>query len=618
MLCGVAASARAAQDWIEAYGRGVYALQQGQAGRAVLSLQQAIRLHPQPEDRVVIERGGRREHYWPYLRLGQALVLARSPEAAREALSASQRWGIEPQAERERLREAIETLEAARARRRPGTGSRAEAPAGRETVPAGATAGVSEPEVAALTPEPAVSAALPPPAATEPAPQSGTLEIFSEPAGAAVYLDDEFVGNTDPRGGHLVKSGVAPGTHQVRMSAADRNDFRGSVDVAAGQSSEVRGSLSEPPHPRRGVGFVLAIVLAGAIAVWLWRRRSEPEVAPASATAGPAPRAAGAATPRPTTRPGGLTPPRSPTPARSEATSRAADRTPDPPTLGSADTVAGPTARPPTVGERFGAYRLVAALGRGGMASVYKAERDGELYALKRPLLAHLEDPGFLQRFLREAEIGRTLHHPNIVRIYERGEVEGVPYFTMELVAGETLQERVRREGGFSARDAARVISQVAEALDYAHLKGVIHRDLKPSNIMLLEDGTVKVMDYGIARARRYEGQGLTTTGVFLGTPDYVAPETAEGRGSDARSDLYSLGVVLYELLTARKPFVGNTPFETLKKHCSEPPTPPSNFVPGLPPALEAMVLRLMSKDPAQRYPNAEELLIELRDYLNG
>src|SRR4029077_14599441 len=177
----------------------------------------------------------------------------------------------------------------------------------------------------------------------------------------------------------------------------------------------------------------------------------------------------------------------------------------------------------------------------------------------------------------------------------------GVPYFTMELVEGETLHARIRREGAFEARAGARGVSQVAEALAYAHLKGVIHRDLKPSNIMILHDGTVKVMDYGIARARRFEG--LTVTGAFLGTPDYVAPETAEGKGADARSDLYSLGIVFYELLTGRRPFVGDTPFATLRKHVSEPPTPPSVIAPGIPRELEAIILKLLAKSPDDRYP---------------
>jgi serine/threonine-protein kinase len=194
--------------------------------------------------------------------------------------------------------------------------------------------------------------------------------------------------------------------------------------------------------------------------------------------------------------------------------------------------------------------------------------------------------------------------------------VEGVPYFVMELVQGETLAALVRRTGALPPRAAARIVAQVAEALDYAHLKGVIHRDLKPSNIMVLEDGTAKVMDYGIARARRFEG--LTVTGAFLGTPDYIAPETAEGKGTDARSDLYSLGIVFYEIVTGKKPFVGDTPYATLRKHCTEPPTPPSSLSPGLPPQVEAIILRLLRKDPQERYPDAERLLLDLRGYLGG
>ncbi|PYQ21184.1 MAG: hypothetical protein DMF79_08755 [Acidobacteria bacterium] len=161
--------------------------------------------------------------------------------------------------------------------------------------------------------------------------------------------------------------------------------------------------------------------------------------------------------------------------------------------------------------DHFGEYRLLELLGRGGMASVFKAERRSEVCALKRPLTAFLQEPEFLERFLREAEIGRTLNHPNIIRILERGEVEGVPFFTMELLPGETLQARLKREGALEPRTATRMVVQVAEALDYAHNKGVVHRDLKPSNVMVLADGTAKVMDFGIARARRFEG--LTVTG---------------------------------------------------------------------------------------------------------
>jgi serine/threonine-protein kinase len=249
------------------------------------------------------------------------------------------------------------------------------------------------------------------------------------------------------------------------------------------------------------------------------------------------------------------------------------------------------------------------------MASVFKAERRGDLSALKRPLGSFLEDRPFIDRFLREAEIGRTLNHPNIVRILERGEVEAVPYFTMELLPGQTLQALLREHRALAPRDATSVVVQIAEALDFAHSKGVIHRDLKPSNVMLLGDGTAKVMDFGIARALRFDD--LTASGAFLGTPDYVAPEMIEGRGTEPRSDLYTLGVVFYETLTGKRPFGGDVPFAILRKHCTEEPAPPSTVAPGIPADLEAIVLRLMRKRPEDRPASAEELVVVLRDWLH-
>jgi serine/threonine-protein kinase len=266
------------------------------------------------------------------------------------------------------------------------------------------------------------------------------------------------------------------------------------------------------------------------------------------------------------------------------------------------------------MGSTFGDYEILGQIGKGGMAVVYRARRRGEEMALKRPLAAFVEEKEFVERFVREAEIGRTLNHPNIIRIFDKGRVGDMPYFTMELVDGETLHARARREGALRPEVACQLVKQVAEALDYSHLKGVIHRDLKPSNIMILKSGTVKVMDYGIARSNRLEA--LTATGAFLGTPEYVAPETAEGGRTDAQSDLYSLGVVFYEILTGVRPFTGDTPFATLKKICSDPPTPPS-AVRNCPPELEAIVLKLLQKKPAARHASAEELLNDLKDYLN-
>jgi len=474
-----------------------------------------------------------------------------------------------------------------------------------QSFPVRVVAGRTAIETRALIP---AAAATPLPAAT-PEPLA-SLVVYSDPPGAAVYLDDEPIGMTDPFSGRLVKSGVAAGPHRVRVAIAGRPETAADTVVAASGPTTARLVL---PSASPGVPWPLAAGVAGlavlVASVFFWRRHAAGAGdRTATAPSRVARRPAAGSGPRPT--------------VASEPTLR----TP-PPTAGAPATTVDATGeeietravatppRTPTVGERFGEYLLLEQLGKGGMAHVFRAERGGEHFALKRPLPSVLDEPEFRERFLREAEIGRTLHHPNIIRIFERGDVAGVPYFTMELVRGETLQARLRRTGALKPRAAALLVAQVAEALDYAHLKGVVHRDLKPSNIMVLEDGTLKVMDYGIARARRFDG--LTLTGAFLGTPDYVAPETAEGKGADARSDLYSLGVVFYEMVTARKPFVGDTPFATIRKHCSEPPTPPSAFTTGLPPVVEAIVLRLLAKQPADRFPGAEELLIELRDFIN-
>ncbi len=179
----------------------------------------------------------------------------------------------------------------------------------------------------------------------------------------------------------------------------------------------------------------------------------------------------------------------------------------------------------------------------------------------------------------------------------------------------ETLHARLRREGALAPRNATWLVGQVAKALDYAHSKGVVHRDLKPSNILPPVQGPPKVSDYGIARARRFEG--LTATGAFLGSPEYVPPEVVEGRPADARSDLYSLGVVFYELLTGERPFSAETPFAVMQSHLTAVPRPPSALSPGVPPSLEQIVLRLLAKKPEDRYASAEALLVVFTDYLN-
>ncbi|HEX9641197.1 MAG TPA: serine/threonine-protein kinase, partial [Candidatus Krumholzibacteria bacterium] len=265
---------------------------------------------------------------------------------------------------------------------------------------------------------------------------------------------------------------------------------------------------------------------------------------------------------------------------------------------------------------RFGEFTLVSRLGRGGMASVYRAERAGEAaVALKRPQESFLGEEQFIERFLREAELGRALNHPNIIRIFERGEVAGVPYFTMQLLEGATLWHALRAQGRFDPERAVRTVVQVAEGLDFAHSKGVVHRDLKPSNIWLDPDGRIVVMDFGIARARRFEG--MTGTGAFLGTPEYISPEVIDGEAASPASDMYALGVIFYELVTGRRPFAGESAFAIFKQHRVTEPEPPSRLAPRLPPELEGIMLALLAKRPADRPASAEALVVSLRDYLN-
>jgi serine/threonine protein kinase len=411
--------------------------------------------------------------------------------------------------------------------------------------------------------------------------ETGTLEIVSQPPGAITYIDDEPIGATDPQTGRLVKSGLAPGRHKVRLTRAGHEDAVRDVEVPRGGAAAVNAALTPIPAASAGAPAGLVALAVGAIGIvllfaWIALRRPDGSGSPG----------------RPTPRSRGH-----------------ADDASTPSSI-------SPGARNDERGQEwFGEYRLLELLGKGGMASVYKAERRGELSALKRPLASLLDDPQFRERFLREAELGRALNHPNIVRILERGDVGRVPYFTMELLAGETLQAFTAERGAASPRAAAVIAVQVAEALDFAHSKGVVHRDLKPSNVMLLPDGTAKVMDFGIARARRFEG--MTATAAFLGTPEYVAPEMIDGRGTEPRSDLYGLGLIFYELLTGRPAFSGDSAYAILKKHCSEDPPPPSSLKRGVPPALEAIVLRLLRKDPDDRPASAEELVVALRDWLN-
>jgi predicted Ser/Thr protein kinase len=264
-------------------------------------------------------------------------------------------------------------------------------------------------------------------------------------------------------------------------------------------------------------------------------------------------------------------------------------------------------AEPKTIGR----FEIEGVLGRGAMGVVYLA-RDpviGRRVALKTLVLPEgaEEAEEFRVRFLREAQAAGILNHPGIVTVYDAGvdEATGLSYIAMEYVEGKSLRELLRQGYPFSYSEIARIGAALALALDYAHSKGVVHRDIKPANILLTDQGQVKITDFGVARLAT---SNLTTTGQFIGTPNYMSPEQVTGSPVDGRSDLFSLGVVLYELLTGRRPFAGESLTEVSYKIVHEPAQPPSLLRPGLPPAFNPIVLKLLEKDPANRYPRGLEV----------
>jgi eukaryotic-like serine/threonine-protein kinase len=258
-----------------------------------------------------------------------------------------------------------------------------------------------------------------------------------------------------------------------------------------------------------------------------------------------------------------------------------------------------------------GRYRVISRLGSGGMADVYLAQDQllGRQVAVK--VLHHhfAEDHEFVERFRREASSAAALSHPNIVGIFDRGEWNGTYYIAMEYVAGRSLKAIVREEGPLDPAAAIDIVIQILRAARFAHRRGVIHRDLKPHNVILDEEGRARVTDFGIARAGASD---MTLTGSIMGTAQYLSPEQAQGHMVSATSDLYSIGVILYELLTGVVPFEGETAVAIAFKQVSADPRPPSELNPALPRSLDAVVLRALAKDPAARYGDADQLIAAL------
>jgi serine/threonine-protein kinase len=259
-----------------------------------------------------------------------------------------------------------------------------------------------------------------------------------------------------------------------------------------------------------------------------------------------------------------------------------------------------------------GRYKVVSRVGSGGMADVYLAEDQllGRQVAVK--LLHHhfAEDQEFVERFKREASSAAGLSHQNIVGIFDRGEWEGTYYIAMEYVAGRSLKTIVREQGPLEPGQAIDIVIQILRAARFAHRRGVVHRDLKPHNVIIDEEGRARVTDFGIARAGASD---MTLTGSIMGTAQYLSPEQAQGHVVSGTSDLYSIGVILYELLTGVVPFDGDTAVAIAYKQVAAQPRPPSEANPAVPPALDAVVLRAMAKDPAQRYVDADEFIAALQ-----
>ncbi len=262
-------------------------------------------------------------------------------------------------------------------------------------------------------------------------------------------------------------------------------------------------------------------------------------------------------------------------------------------------------------------YELGEVLGYGGMSEVHRGldTRLGRDVAVKVLRADLARDPQFQMRFRREAQNAAALNHPAIVAVYDTGEVQSefgpLPYIVMEYVDGQTLREIVKTQGPLSQQKVLEVMADVCAALDFSHRHQIIHRDVKPANIMINRAGAVKVMDFGIARALG-EGQNVTQTAAVIGTAQYLSPEQARGEAVDARSDVYAAGCVLYELLTGEPPFTGDTPVAVAYQHVREDPKPPSEVNPAVTPALDAVVLKALSKNPANRYQSAAEMRSDL------
>jgi serine/threonine protein kinase len=262
-------------------------------------------------------------------------------------------------------------------------------------------------------------------------------------------------------------------------------------------------------------------------------------------------------------------------------------------------------------------FKVLKVINHGGMAWIYAAVdlESGRSVALKVPLAQFESDPDFLSRFQREENIGLTLDHPCILKILPAAARKSRPYLVMEYVEGQSLAERLRQATRLPEDQAVRVVSQICAGLDYLHRKGVVHRDLKPENVMLCNDGSIRIMDFGIAKSE--SARRLTFDGIFssMGTPDYIAPEQVQGKRGDFRTDIYALGAMLYEMTTGFPPFDGDNPLVIMNARLTSDPTAPRQRNPQLSLALEEIILHALERNPSKRFPSAASMKVELNDY---
>jgi serine/threonine protein kinase len=261
-------------------------------------------------------------------------------------------------------------------------------------------------------------------------------------------------------------------------------------------------------------------------------------------------------------------------------------------------------------------FKILDVINRGGMAWIYEAlDREAGLsVVLKVPLMQYESDPGYFSRFQREENIGLTLDHPHIIKILRAAD-KSRPYIVMEFLEGQTLAARLREKPRLTEGEAVRIASQICAGLDYLHRKGVVHRDLKPENVMLCEDGTIRIMDFGIAKsenARRLTFGGFSAT---MGTPDYIAPEQVQGKRGDCRTDIYALGAMLYEMTTGFTPYDGDNPYVIMNVRLTGDPEAPRERNPQLSSEIEEIILHALERNPSKRFSSAAAMKAELNNY---